>query len=91
MAEERRGGLADHVRLTRGGILERRDEGAHVKGEPVLAKPVAVLLEGYQLRPSQQFAERAVEDVVCEALAEVADNDGIRLIARPPRAPRSPP
>ena len=67
--------------LARRGVLERRHEGAHVQAEAVLTKPVAVLLEGYQLRPGQQLAERAVEDVVREALAEVADDDGIRLIA----------
>ena len=81
MAEERGGGLADHVSLARRGVLERRHEGAHVQAEAVLTKPVAVLLEGYQLSPGQQLAERAVEDVVPEALAEVANDDGIRPIA----------
>ena len=48
------------------------------RGRP--PEPVAVLLERYQLRPGQQLAERAVKDVVPEALAEVADDDGIRPI-----------
>ena len=59
-----------------------RDERADIERQSVGAHPVAVLLQGDQLRAAHHLAEGVIEDVIPERWAKITDDHCVAVIAR---------
>jgi hypothetical protein len=76
--EERRGGLAHHVRLGAGGLFQAREERAGIELQALAGAPVQAAVHGDQPGSALQVAEGLVQCLIAELRAGPADQHHVR-------------